>query len=86
MPTYVPYRVDTMSMMPLGGVRRIDRKSIHRSAWNTNSRKVTSKILHMRRPRDTFRSGEAEIRCEGDHNFWCRGYRFKITNAAFVAA
>ena len=39
----------------------------------------------MRRHRDTFWSSEAEIRCEGDHNFWCRGYKSKITNAAFVA-
>jgi len=28
-----------MSMMPLGGVRRIDRKPIHRSAWNRYSPK-----------------------------------------------
>jgi hypothetical protein len=37
-------------MMPPGGVRRIDRKLIHRSAWNRNSRKFTCKILHIRSP------------------------------------
>jgi hypothetical protein len=28
-----------MSMMPPGGIRRIDQKLIHRSAWKGNSRK-----------------------------------------------
>ena len=59
---------------------------IHRSAWKGSSRKVTSKILHMSRHRDTFWSSEAEIRRKGDHNSWCRGYKYKITNVAFVAA
>jgi hypothetical protein len=40
----------------------------------------------MRRHRDTLWLSEAEIRREGDHNFWCCGYKSKITNAAFVAA
>jgi hypothetical protein len=31
-PTFL-YRVDTMSMMPPGGIRRIDQKLIHPSAW-----------------------------------------------------
>jgi hypothetical protein len=39
LPTHVFLRVDTMSMMPPGGVGRIDRKLIHRSAWKGNSAK-----------------------------------------------
>src|SRR5215217_4918099 len=35
-------RVDTMSMMPPGGVGRIDRKLIHRSAWKGNSPKFAA--------------------------------------------
>src|SRR5215204_1583122 len=54
MPTYVPYQVDTMSMMPLGGVRRIDRKPIHPSAWNSNSRNFAfwgfSEVRRSKRP------------------------------------
>src|SRR5918994_3926597 len=37
-PTFCRW-VDTMSMMPPAVVRRINRRLIHRSAWNTNSRK-----------------------------------------------
>jgi hypothetical protein len=40
----------------------------------------------MRRHRDTFWSSEAELLRKGDHNFWCCGYKYKITNVAFVAA
>src|SRR5215208_2041611 len=38
------------SMMPPDEVRRVARRLIHRSAWNRNSRKFISKILHSLTP------------------------------------
>jgi hypothetical protein len=60
------------------------RRAIHRSAWKKNSRKVASRILHMRRHRESFWSSEAGMHREGDHNFWWRGYKFKVASVAFV--
>jgi hypothetical protein len=43
---------------------------IHPSAWKGNSRKVASRILHMRRHRYRFWPSETGMRREGDHDFW----------------
>ena len=59
---------------------------IHPSAWKENSQTSISTILHKSRWKETLWLSETRLRREGDHNFWCRGYKSKITNAAFVAA
>src|SRR5215208_7838793 len=46
-------RVDTMSMMPSRGVRRIDRRLVHQSAWNVHPRKSITAILHKPRLMDS---------------------------------
>jgi hypothetical protein len=38
----------------------------------------------MRRHRESFWSSEAGMHREGDHNFWWRGYKFKVASVAFV--
>jgi hypothetical protein len=59
-----------MSMMPPGGVRRIDRRLIHQTAWKVHAQKVIIAILHKLRPtaaRRAFQGQFANARVGAGH-------------------
>jgi hypothetical protein len=58
---------------------------IHPSAWNRFSRKFISSILHMGRHRARFWSARPGCTAKVTSTSGGRGYKFTVTNVAFVA-
>src|SRR5215212_4510491 len=51
------YRVDTISMMPAGGIRHIGWRLIQRSAWNRNSPKLNFRFTEFSEVRAVMLTG-----------------------------